>query len=436
MAIGDPTDIPDCIRWIDPENSEGIVYKTATHPDLVSSIPSWHTGVATSGFGSYSGAGGMLRRSSDTILGRQGLYCGADVAALEASYGLTTAAGTSYPAATIALVYKQLGATAAWYAALVDNWVGPGTAEIGCALYSAGSACPTASAGYPDTVGPAATDFVIGETYAVFIWTDGTGTFLKTVNLADDTEGESFVAKAGTKLSSFMIGHARFNTTRYVNGIYGQIAAYSRVLTLSEQADFVEFAKNGPAVAPYPGLHEVTNIDNVGNPQCIYFGQTPAIVIGDEFSFKETTEINGWGVDIDDDGFPVITADNIAGIDSFLFDVDRGEGYNDPSEWSFAIQLILTDIIVSDITAEGCTVTVTTNSNQGKLYLSIRTAAQGGAYTEGDQELIRDGIIDTDCVYKDEIATPDYTVPQVFTVTGLDPGVEFYVGLAQDVDAI
>jgi len=194
---------------------------------------------------------------------------------------------------------------------------------------------------------------------------------------------------------------------------------------------------------PYDGLHEVTNIDNAGNDQCIYFGQTGTppgsqdpIKIGDKFSFKETTETNGWGVAIDADGFPIITSDGGVGADSFLLDIDRGSGYDDPGTWSFAIQPTLTDITVSEVTAEGCTVTVTTNSNLGKLYLSIRTAAQGGAYTEGDQELIRDGIVDTDCVYKDEIATPDYTVPQVFTVTGLDPGVTFYVGLAQDVDAV
>ena len=186
----------------------------------------------------------------------------------------------------------------------------------------------------------------------------------------------------------------------------------------------------------YTGTHEVVDLTYANDERCIYFEQTPAIDIGDKFSFKETTETNDWGVDIDAYGLPIVDSGGEMGADSFLFDINRGGGYDDPSTWAFAIQPTLTDLTVSEITTGGCTVTVTTNSNQGKLYLSIRTAAQGGDYTEGDQALIRDGTIGVNCVYKDEIATPDYTVPQVFTVTGLDPGVEFYVGVAQDVDAV
>ena len=121
-------------------------------------------------------------------------------------------------------------------------------------------------------------------------------------------------------------------------------------------------------------------------------------------------------------------------------DPAAGAGWDiGPYEWGFSVGIpdpLLTNISVSDVTGDGCTVTVSTNRGEGKLYLSIRTAEQGGDYTEGDQALIRDGTVGVDCVYKDEVATPDYTVPQVFTVTGLDPGTTFHVGLAQDVDAV
>jgi hypothetical protein len=381
------------------------------------------------------------------------------------------------------------------------------------------------------------------------------------------------------------------------------------------------------STTPYPGEHIVTNLDNVLDPNCIYFEQ--GIDIGDTFSFKETSEINGWGVSIDTDGYPIIDSQGGTGADSFLFDIDKGAGFVNPSKWVFKIlpvdwttvsydfatdypdgtilenapwkpvidnwtarapmitrdglastidaewnphgsallqqfgrgvfavitldqtpivnssaysrvyihgkdeydgvgiearkddvrlyrlgtvietlalplssvssvgvshpgddksiytfyangeviathdftgvdgldgsqvyiggyllsinpfgiktltidsaplpDPVLTDISVSDVTGDGCTVTVSTNRGDGKLYLSIRTAEQGGDYTEGDQALIRDGVVGVDCVYKDEIVAPNYTAPQVFTVTGLDPGTTFHVGLAQDVDAV
>jgi hypothetical protein len=86
---------------------------------------------------------------------------------------------------------------------------------------------------------------------------------------------------------------------------------------------------------PYLGEHTVTNVDNATDPNCIYFEQ--GVDIGDTFSFKETTEINGWGVSIDADGYPIIDSGGAEGTDSFLFDIDKGEGFVNPSEWTFTI---------------------------------------------------------------------------------------------------
>jgi hypothetical protein len=90
-----------------------------------------------------------------------------------------------------------------------------------------------------------------------------------------------------------------------------------------------------PPSFPYPGVHTVTNVDNVLDPNCIYFGQ--GVKIGDTFSFKETTEINGWSVSIDTDGYPIIDSGGAEGTDSFLFDIDKGAGFVNPSEWTFTI---------------------------------------------------------------------------------------------------
>lgn len=186
---------------------------------------------------------------------------------------------------------------------------------------------------------------------------------------------------------------------------------------------------------PYSGSHTVTTVANAGNVNCIYNGQTPAIEVGDVFSFKETTEINSWTVAIDTNGFPIITAGGEVGADSFLFDIDRGSGYDDPSTWLFSIAPTLSALSVSAVTTTGCTVAVSTNSNQGRLYVALRTAAQGGAYIDGDQENIRDGVVGVNCSFKDSVLSPSHTAPIEFEPTGLIAGVEYFVGVSQDVDA-
>ena len=94
-------------------------------------------------------------------------------------------------------------------------------------------------------------------------------------------------------------------------------------------------ARYGLLDSPYSGLHTVTNLDNVADPNCIYFEQ--GVKIGDTFSFKETSEINGWGVSIDADGYPIIDSQGGAGADSFLFDIDKGAGFVNPGEWTFVV---------------------------------------------------------------------------------------------------
>ena len=75
----------------------------------------------------------------------------------------------------------------------------------------------------------------------------------------------------------------------------GEMVAFS-ALTDTELDGLVEHfvATYSGGPVPYPGRHTVTNLDNVLDPNCIYFEQ--GVKIGDTFSFKETTEINGWGV--------------------------------------------------------------------------------------------------------------------------------------------
>jgi len=93
------------------------------------------------------------------------------------------------------------------------------------------------------------------------------------------------------------------------------------------------------ASTPHPGIHEVQDLTHANDPNNIYFGQS--VQIGDQFSYKETTETNGWGVDIDALGYPIIDPSGGGGTDSFLFNIDRGSGWEPepPASytWDFTI---------------------------------------------------------------------------------------------------
>jgi hypothetical protein len=192
----------------------------------------------------------------------------------------------------------------------------------------------------------------------------------------------------------------------------------------------------------HTGPHPVTDTSQAADPNCIYFGQAPAIQIGDQFSFKETTETNGWGVSIDAQGYPIIDSGGQVGSDSFLFNISRDSGATwDPTPpasdtWLFSIAPTLTSPSVSNETADGATVSVTTNASQGRLYLAVRTTAQGGAYGIAEQGIIRDGIVGVDCVFKDSLLSPSAGVPNDFVVSGLDPSTTYFYGFAQDADAV
>jgi hypothetical protein len=341
MPISNPIDIPNCIQWIDPENSEGIIFD-GTHTELINSMPSWHTGSQTAGLVQGYGAGGFLRRAGDTILGRQAMYQGPDVAALRSAYGMAgTEAFGSISEGMYALVYQPKGAPGAWYGALIDSTTN-GAKEAG-AISHGQLLRPTAQAGFPDVIGPGVETLVVDTVYVIFVWTDGTGAYVKAVNVDDSSSaGTNFVANAGTFMNAPLYGAGRSNTTRHVNGLFGSITAYSRILTQQEQDDFVDWVKTGggtPVQPPHTGSHTVQDTTNANDPNNIYYQQ--GVNVGDTFSFKETTETNGWAVSIDALGYPIIDPEGGSGTDSFLFNIDRGAGWEPepPASytWDFTI---------------------------------------------------------------------------------------------------
>jgi hypothetical protein len=129
----------------------------------------------------------------------------------------------------------------------------------------------------------------------------------------------------------------------HLQGNIGHVFLYPRALDAQERSDIVSWLVDAWAVEtnppPHSGSHTVDDISQANDPNCIYFGQVPAIQNGDQFSFKETTETNGWGVDIDGQGYPVIDSGGATGTDSFIFSISRDSGstWEPDSTWTFTI---------------------------------------------------------------------------------------------------
>jgi hypothetical protein len=246
-----------------------------------------------------------------------------------------------------------------------------------------------------------------------------------------------YVGPFRTRRLKFLEGNTAA-TIKFMEAIV--LGAMDGPTDVQDMLDWIAVTWGELAPPPHTGSHPVTDISQAADPNCIYYGQVPAIQIGNKISYKTLTETNGWGVSIDAQGYPIIDSGGQVGSDSFLFNISRDSGSTwtptppTSDSWLFAIQPTLSTPTVSGETPSGATIGITTNATNGRLYAAARTAAQGGAYTDGDQEAIRDGTVGVDCAWKGNVVP--IVGANTFDVTGLDSNAEYFYGFAQDASAV
>jgi hypothetical protein len=74
-------------------------------------------------------------------------------------------------------------------------------------------------------------------------------------------------------------------------------------------------------INPSSGLtvHNVSDISQAADTGCIYYGQSPAVAVGDQFLFDSATAGNAWTVAIDSQGFVTIDSGGSESQDSFQY---------------------------------------------------------------------------------------------------------------------
>lgn len=66
-------------------------------------------------------------------------------------------------------------------------------------------------------------------------------------------------------------------------------------------------------------VHNVSDISQAGDTGCLYYGQSPAIAVGDQILFKATTTTNAWPVTVDSQGFFTVNSGGSEAEDTFTY---------------------------------------------------------------------------------------------------------------------
>ena len=182
---------------------------------------------------------------------------------------------------------------------------------------------------------------------------------------------------------------------------------------------------------PFVDVHVVTDISMANDVNCIYHNAddpgTPLAQVGSVISFMPESEVYDWAVDIDAQGFPVITNDNEYGPDSFRFsvDFDGDDNWDTPITWHFttinpAATLTNPRVDEDTITTGGAKVYVTSDKAGGVIYAAHRTDRP---WYQDEQTDIEMNAFDTVTSVEGE---------NEFTADNLDPVTGYYYGFAQE----
>ncbi len=246
--------------------------------------------------------------------------------------------------------YTFLGApTAAMSATGVTVWsnsyIGANGAATGADCYLVGSrhgvTTGTASAApvFTMTASGSAANNPAGATIFVRL-REGTATSLTDVD-TDETilAGQASVAYTGSGLTNadgLMVitgtkeaAATAFSATNATSGTFTAPTASAirtagvkfGTCTFSIEDGGVELATLAGTINPSSGLtvHNVTDISQAADTGCIYYGQSPAVAVGDQILFDSSTGSNAWAVTIDSQGFVTIDAGGSTAGDTFSY---------------------------------------------------------------------------------------------------------------------
>ncbi len=139
------------------------------------------------------------------------------------------------------------------------------------------------------------------------------------------TNADGLMVQTGTKEAAA----TSFSATNDTSGTFTAPTAASirtagvkfGTCTFSIEDGGVALATLAGTINPSSGLtvHNVTDISQAADTGCIYYGQSPAVAVGDQILFDSSTGSNAWAVTIDSQGFVTIDAGGSTAADTFSY---------------------------------------------------------------------------------------------------------------------
>ena len=109
----------------------------------------------------------------------------------------------------------------------------------------------------------------------------------------------SYTLSCGVGSVSLVVNEINLKVDRYLNGTPRAFLVSGDQQNLISIADAQQIVVNPPAGY---GLHIVTDTSQASNTNCIYYGLSPAVAVGDQILYKTTTETNSNAVSISSTG--------------------------------------------------------------------------------------------------------------------------------------
>lgn len=144
----------------------------------------------------------------------------------------------------------------------------------------------------------------------------------------------------------------------------------------------VTFSVNGGtlpgALNPSTSIwHDVSDISQIADTDCLYNGLSPAITTDDYVLHAPTTTTYGWSVTLDSQGFPIIDSGGDLRTDSFIYRVwdATTQDYGTSSTWQSTNTPTLSSVYAAATGETTASVSVNTDIAEGTVWCVITTSA-------------------------------------------------------------
>jgi hypothetical protein len=175
--------------------------------------------------------------------------------------------------------------------------------------------------------------------------------------------------------------------------------------------------------------HNVSDISQAADPECLYYGQSPAIAVGDLCVLDATTATNGWAVSIDTQGFVAIATGGSTLTDTFdyRFWDDTDDSWGAAGTWERSVTPTLSAAAGASSTSTTAALSVTTDVAEGTIWAVVTTSATTPSHAQ-----IKAGQSHTGAAAVFAGSNSTVTASTQVVATGLTAGATYYAHFTQE----